>query len=179
MNFDSQVKMYQALQAIKKESPAGKAWFDGGVLFNQKVLMACGKIDMALKQLSKDERDKFMNEHKRFFEGFAWVYYIDWRTSRAKSCAHLLDLYEMLNVKLTAHDFVGETFYAGIPKVTIDEMNDAIENQWLEKVGIDGRLHPCDEYGYFPDIIDERDIYCDGTMVTLTELHNYRDESEG
>ena len=46
-------------------------------------------------------------------------------------------------------------------------------NIWLEKIGIDGRLHPCDERGDFMELTDFNDIYGDGTMVTKQELDEY------
>jgi len=157
-NFDREQSSYQLAQRLKKDN---KPLYDNLVLFNQKILMACGKIDGRLQQLSDEERERFISEHQSFFNGFAWSYYQDWRKVRAKSCAALMDIYKKLNVKMSLHNFVGETFYAGIPKVTVDEVNHVIEIQQnsqdlpvrtaLEKIGNDGELHPCDEYGCFID----------------------------
>jgi hypothetical protein len=153
VDFDFTVEQsrYQMITAMKKAMPDFVA---GGVLFNQKILTACGKIDTAMSLLSENDKEKFMAENVGFFSGFAWIYYQDWRISRAKSCAHLMDIYKLLNVKFKLGDFVGETFYAGIPTVTADEVNTAVDryevsNFSREKIGIDGKLHPCDEYGDF------------------------------
>lgn len=45
-----------------------------------------------------------------------------------------------------------------------------IENQ---KIGIDGMLHPRDNSGCFPDIVNADDIYGDNTMVTKQELDEF------
>lgn len=187
MNFDSELGLYQMVNAIKKSSPAGKAFIEAGVLFNQKTLTACGAIHVGLMQLSDTDAEKFMSDNKDFFEGFAWIYYMDWRKQRAKSCAHLLDMYQLLNVGLGVQHFVGETFYAGIPVVTSAEVNQAVAaNQVAEdgvtpigpddagfehkKIGIDGQLHTTDKLGEFEPWSDPDDIYGDGTGVTLAEL---------
>jgi len=176
INFDIEAQRYKFIVELKKQCLEFVA---GGVLFNQKVLIACGSIDTALQSLSISEREKFINGNQVFFTGFAWTYYQDWRESRAKSCAHLMDMYKLLNIKLTLNDFVGETFYAGIPKVTNDEVNSAIDKYdtdksangfSAERIGIDGRLHPCDQFGDFLEMTDFNDIYSDGAGVTKQEL---------
>jgi hypothetical protein len=182
-DFTRETSLYRWTQGLKKDAPA---LYGGGVVFNQKILTACGKIDHALHLLSKTDREKFIADNPQFFEKFAWIYYQDWRKMRAKGCAALLDIYKVLNVKLTAHHFRGETFYAGIPEVTVDEINAATNKQQaleevqsiepdmtgicLEKVGIDGKLHKCDQWGYFPNVTDFADIYGDGTGVTKADL---------
>lgn len=184
LNFDKEEAQYKDMMALKKANPSA---YDAGVLFNQQTLMACGKIDVALMQSSSDKKEKFMADNKEFFEGFAWLYYMDWKKWRAKGCAHLMSMYDLLNVKLTLHDFVGETFYAGIPKVQIEDVNEAIMNCQVakdgvtpigvdhedfshEKIGIDGKLHKTDKYGEFWPIQNDNDIYGDGTMVTKAKL---------
>lgn len=183
INLDIEQQQYRLLVELKKTNPAFVA---GGILFNQKVLTACGEIDARLLQISVVERAKFIEENPEFFEGFAWLYYQDWRKSRAKSCAHLMDVYNLLNVNTSLNDFVGETFYAGIPLVTIDEVNDAIDKHdtdksssgfSAEKIGIDGKLHPCDNYGCFLEMTDVNDIYADGTGVTKQESDNFLENS--
>ncbi len=146
---------------------------------NQQILTMTGKIDAGLSRLSNDDRDKFIAEHPEYFEGFGWTYYRTWRKTRAKSIAENLDIYNRLSVVLGIDDTIGETFYAGIPACTADEIDGLtiggfktirghiIENQ---KIGIDGMLHPCDNSGQFPDIIDPDDIYGDKTMVNINEL---------
>ena len=148
---------------------------------DRRILIEHGKIDLMLSQLSDNSRVKFIADHADFFAGFGWTYYQTWRKTRAKSIAENLDIYGRLNVKLGINDTKGETFYAGIPVCTADEVNELtvggfqtiggeiIENQ---KIGIDGMLHPCDNAGCFPDIVNIDDIYCDGTMITKQELNN-------
>jgi hypothetical protein len=70
----------------------------------------------------------------------------------------------MLNVGLTAHEFIGETSFAGVPKVTVAEINRAIDTQQedkdncpitngikfcQEKIGNDGKMHKTDKWGDF------------------------------
>lgn len=153
-NFDNKLEQYKFTQTLKKTNPE---LYNGGVSFNQKISTVCGKIDATLQQLSADERTTFIEENTKFFEGFTWIYYQGWRKTRGKSIAHLIDIYKLLNVKFIVSDFRGETFYAGIPPVTIDEVNISITEQVRsqgikfaqEKIGNDGKLHPCDEYGDF------------------------------
>ncbi len=149
---------------------------------NQRILIEHGKIDLRLSQLSDNDREKFIANYADFFRSFGWMYYQTWRKTRARSIAENLDVYNLLNVKLGIGDTKGESFYAGIPVCTADEIDELtvggfqtiggsiIENQ---KIGIDGMLHPCDNSGCFPDIIDTDDIYCDGTMITKQELDNF------
>jgi len=175
INFDTDEQWYKFIVALKKECPEFVA---GGISFNQKVLTACGRIDAALQSLSISERKKFIDDNQEFFTGFTWSYYQDWRESRAKSCVHLMDMYNLLNVRFTLDDFVGETFYAGIPKITCEEVNNAINkydtSEFVhEKVGIDGKLHPCDKHGRFLETADFNDVYGDGTRVTKQELDDY------
>lgn len=156
----------------------------GNKMNNQQILIEYGKIDAMLSQLSNNVRDKFIADQADFFAGFGWTYYQNWRKTRARSITENLDIYGRLNVKLGIDDTIGETFYAGIPVCTAGEVNklalggfqtiggSIIENQ---KIGIDGMLHPCDEYGQFPDIISADDIYCDGTMITKQELDSFGD----
>lgn len=186
INLKHEEALYTMIQAIKKSGPAGQAFIDGGISFNQAVLTACGGIHAKLMQLSDEAAEQFKADNQEFFGGFAWTYYMDWRKTRAKSCAHLLDMYNLLNIKLGVQHFVGETFYAGIPLVTSAEIDEAIqtcqvddndlpigpEDDWFdhEKVGIDGQLHKTDKYGLFEPWSDPNDIYGDGTGVTLAEL---------
>lgn len=146
---------------------------------NQQILIQHGKIDAALSRLSDTDRGKFIADHPNFFRGFGWTYYQTWRKTRAKSIAENLDMYSLLNVKLGISETIGESFYAGIPVCTEEEINEltvggfqtigghTIENQ---KIGVDGMMHPCDNFGQFPDIVDMDDIYCDGTMVSKNKL---------
>ena len=88
-----------------------------------------------------------------------------------------MSMYSLLNVQFTLDDFIGETFYAGIPKVTSKEVNAAIDKHntdtfTCEKIGIDGKLHPCDSSGDFLEITDFNDVYGDDTMVTKQELED-------
>jgi len=92
----------------------------------------------------------------------------------------------MLNVKMGIQDFVGETFYAGIPLVTAEEIEWACNNCQVdgdnvsiptshkdfshEKVGIDGKLHKTDKYGAFESWKSNDDVYNDGSMVSFAEL---------
>jgi hypothetical protein len=122
-NFERESTTYKFTQGLKKRIPHIYNW---GIKFNQNVLTICVNIDRILSKLSVEEREKFLENNKSFFENFTWIYYKSWRMSRAKSCAHLLDIYNLLNVGFTTHEFVGETFYADIPKVTIKEINEAI-----------------------------------------------------
>ena len=161
-------------------------FYNGGVLFNQKILIVCGKIHTELIKLS-DSGEQFKTKNPKFFEGFVWTYYMDWRKSRAKSCAHLLYMYKLLNVNLSLQDFIGETFYAGIPIVTEKEINDAIKcyqtnengeaikpkdsNFCHEKIGIDGKLHKTGQDGEFMPWSDSGDIYGDGSNVTIENLN--------
>jgi hypothetical protein len=187
MNFDNELGLYQAIQAIKKSSPAGKSFIEAGVLFNQKVLTACGAIHAGLLALSDEAAEQFKTDNPDFFQGFAWTYYMDWRKQKAKSCAHLLSMYKLLNVSLGVQHFIGETFYAGIPVVTSAEIDEAIATKQVapdghtpigpddkdfhhEKVGIDGQLHKTDKYGEFEPWSDPADIYGDGSGVTVEEL---------
>lgn len=184
IDFTLEEQQYKDIVALKAKNPSFVA---ASVLFNQKVLMACGKIDARLLQISTAGRAKFIEENPKFFESFAWLYYQNWRGMRAKSCAHLMDVYKLLNVKFSLNDFIGETFYAGIPTVTYDEVNNAIDKYDMdknnagfsqEKIGIDGKLHPCDDYGDFLELTDFNDIYGDGTMVTKKELDQFLNEED-
>lgn len=187
INFKTEEQTYKMINAIKKSGPAGKSFIEGGILFNQQVLTACGKIHAKLLQLSDEEAEQFKSDNKDFFDGFAWVYYMDWKKQKAKSCAHLLDVYSMLNIKLGIQDFVGETFYAGIPLTTAEEVNEAIQTCQVAqdgvtpigsgdpdfdymKIGIDGQPHKTDKYGEFEPWSDPNDIYSDGTGVTVEDL---------
>lgn len=185
MNFNNELALYKMVTAIKK---ANQSFYDGVILFNQKVLTACGKIHAGLMQLEPIIADLFKAEHGEFFKGFAWSYYMSWRKTRAKSCAHLLEVYGMLNVKLGVQHFVGETFYAGIPVVMAEEINEAVQTCQVAsdgvtpidpkhpdfdhvKIGIDGKLHKTDKLGEFEPWSDPNDIYGDNTGVTLDEFN--------
>lgn len=151
-NFNNELSLYKFTQA-------NKDFLEGGVLFNQTALTACGKIHAELSD------EQFKGANPKFFCGFAWTYYMDWRMTRAKSCAHLLDMYKTLNVGFSAQHFVGETFFAGIPVVTAEEIDLAIELYQVDeagspiskgddgfcyqKIGNDGLLHETDEFGEF------------------------------
>jgi hypothetical protein len=170
-------------EPVKKTLSGGGG--GAGAVFNQQILTANGAIDARLQQLSKKEHADFIAKNQHFFNGFGWIYYQDWRKTRAESLAYCLDIYKMLNVKMELADVRGETFYAGIPEATPDEVNAALKSEsvrakygikkenWCdEKIGIDGKTHKTDEYSCFPDILDENDIYCDKTMVSLKEYEN-------
>jgi len=195
INFQKEEATYKLLNAIKKSGPAGKSFIEGGVLFNQQVLMACGKIETKLLQLSNEDAEKFKSDNKDFFNGFAWAYYADWKKQKAKSCAHLLDVYNMLNIKLGLQDFIGETFYAGIPLTTAEEVNEAIQTCQVAqdsetpigpddpdfdhmKIGADGQLHKTDKHGEFEPWSDPADVYGDGSMVSTADLAAYNGEVE-
>lgn len=174
MNIDLSIEQqqYKDIMALKKICPK---FVDAGILLNQQVLTVCGKIDAILDRLSPKKRKQFIADNQGFFAGFPWLYYQDWRELRAKSCAGLMGMYKLLNVKLALDDFVGETFYAGIPKITNKEVNTAIDTHntdifACEKIGIDGRLHPCDDSGEFLPMLDFNDVYGDNTMITKQEL---------
>lgn len=172
IDFTTEEQWYKFITALKKSHPKT---IGSAVLFNQQILTICGKIDAGLQKLSIKKRKHFIHDNKKFFDSFSWIYYQDWRESRAKSCAHLMDVYKLLNAQLTVENFIGETFYAGIPKVTVKEINAAVDkyNKSMvicEKIGIDGKLHPCSQNGIFPELTDFNDIYGDGTMITKQEL---------
>lgn len=141
MNLEQQEQMYKMLQALKKFNPD---IYNEGALFNQQLLTMCGKIHAGLMQLSPSKRKKFMEEEGEFFSGFAWTYYQNWRKDRAVSIKHVMEVSDMLNVKFKPEDFVGETFYAGIPQVGRDEVTIS-----YEKIDNNGNYCPCDEYGDF------------------------------
>lgn len=178
IDFTCEEATYKMLLVLKR---VNKPVYEVCVLFNQQILMACGKIHNALLQLSDVGRTNIMQD--KFFTGFAWLYYMDWRKQRAKSCTHALDMYMRLNVKFTIEEFKGETFYAGIPPVTKEEIEQYInDNHQLsgfsnEKIGIDGRLHPTDSQGEFLPITDINDVYGDGTGVKLIELKGWQNEA--
>lgn len=54
-----------------------------------------------------------------------------WNVRRAICALHQLEMYQMLNVKLTLADYCGESFYAGMPKLTAKFMRKV--KQWLKK----------------------------------------------
>ena len=173
IDFRVEEKVYQTLATVHSEIVAS------ATLFNQQLLTAGGKLHAALLQLNKAECEKFIADNADFFDAFPWRYYVEWREKRAKSMAHCFGVYDALNVGLSVSDCVGETFYAGIPLVTIAEVNDAIDKHDTDtgpagfaqaKIGIDGKLHPCDEQGCFPDIVDFNDVYADGSMVAKSQL---------
>ena len=195
INFQKEEAIYKMVVAMKKSGPSGKAVIEAGTLFNQQVLTACGKIHTGLLQLSDEKAEKFKSDNPEFFDSFAWVYYMDWKKQKAKSLAHCLDIYSMLNVKLGVDDCVGETFYAGIPMTTAEEINEAVqtcqvgsdgvtpigpEDEGFDhvKIGIDGQLHKTDQLGEFEPWSDNNDIYGDGTGVTKAELDAFTAEPE-
>lgn len=45
-----------------------------------------------------------------------------WNFRRAISVIHQLEIYQRLNVNLTLNDYRGESFYAGIPSLTPDDI---------------------------------------------------------
>jgi hypothetical protein len=167
-----QEQAYREFQALKKQNPDAA---NGMVLFNQKVLTAAGRIHaMCLKPGSRYEfSEKGKAAYHAFVnETFVGMLYADWRRARAVSIA------KRLNVQLTIEDCVGETFYAGIPLCSPEEVAKAedmceeyVFEAVSEKIGIDGKYHPVDKYGDFKDYPwDQDDIYGDGTGVTDAEL---------
>lgn len=82
---------------------------NGYPLEHQKLLMDGSKLDPN-KELTGNEKAIL-------------GYYLLWRFVRAISVAHIFDIYEMLNVKMSISDCRGETFYAGIPQVTKEEVD--------------------------------------------------------
>lgn len=54
-------------------------------------------------------------------------YYPIYRAIVVSQTKYLLDMYHKLGVKLTLEDFRAESFYAGIPPVTADEINKYID----------------------------------------------------
>ena len=194
-NFEKEETVYKMINGIKASGPGGKSFIEAGVLFNQKVLTACGKIHATLLQLDPDAAEKFKADNKEFFESFAWVYYTDWQKTKAKSLAHCLSMYKLLNVKLGVDDCVGETFYAGIPMTTAAEINEAVQTCQVaedgvtpigpeddgfchEKIGIDGQLHKTDQLGEFEPWASADDIYNDGSMVSTEDLQEFNKEPE-
>jgi hypothetical protein len=180
-------KDYQAFQKVKAES-TDKTGSDILIKFQQDLLMACGQIHwLCLDQWNVGGKE----EYKKFItKTLPGVMYDEWRKSRAVTCAHLRNMYEILNVGLKPEHIVGETFYAGIPPVTALEIEAARINtpkseeyQWIacsEKIGIDGKYHPVDEYGDFKNTssYDPDDIYEDGSCVTSEKLKKYNKEHE-
>jgi hypothetical protein len=138
-----------------------------------------------------DERAKFMADNPKLF-GLVWALYMDWRKTRAKSCKNLLAMNRVLNVTLTADHFDPETRFAGIPLPTIGEMDSAPDYGMLgllqdfdttaafkpagEKIGVDGKLHPVDEWGAFKPLLNESDIYGDNTGVPLSAISKNQDD---
>ena len=160
---------YRNFVAWKKNSPTTA---DAAVLFNQQILMAAGKIH---KACSAEQYQEFIETT------FSGAYYNQWRKERAVGVAHLDNMCKRLNVHFGLDDYRGETFYAGIPPITQDELDsakkaadDAKYKFWpvSEKIGIDGIYHPVGEDGEFHPLLDENDIYGDGSCVTLKDLRD-------
>jgi len=97
-------------------------------------------------------------------------YYLQWRMNRAISMASCFRIYGRLNVKLKVNDCKGETFFAGIPPITQEEINavyeleerlktsltvdeESLKNPIIcyEKIGNDGKYHKVDKFGFFID----------------------------
>jgi len=163
---------YKSFQAMKKDCPDLASEI---TLFNQQVLTAVGRIHaLCLKPGNPYE---FTEAGYRAFttQTFAGMYYADWCKARAVSLAYCLRIYKRLNVGIKIEHCVGETFYAGIPLCSPDEIRqaeDAVSGDYVfeqvsEKIGIDGKYHPVDKYGDFKDYPwDPDDMYGDGTGVT-------------
>jgi len=179
MDLISQVQQleqdYREFHSFKKQRPEIANQM---IKFNQDLLIACGKIHGLC--LWSEGGMKFYEEFiSNTVQG---QYYAQWRKNRAYSLAHCFEMYKLLNVNLGVKETIGETAYAGIPPVLqeeIDEVLNEVENKCAfvpcsEKIGIDGKLHPVDSDGNFLPLLDENDVYGDGTNVTLEELNEHR-----
>ena len=165
---------YRDFQELKK---CDRHTADALVKLNQDIVTAAGKIHaLCLANGEAGER-----EYQTFITTtFPGMYYADWRRRRAVSIAHCMSVYAMLNVTLTVYDVKGETWYAGIPEITAEEINavspeeyNNVDNICYEKIGVDGRMHKVNSDGEFPPIMDESDVYGDGTGVTLDDLKGF------
>jgi len=161
--------------------------------WHQQLLTKLGNLHR--KAIAAGCEGEFWAEALKTFPG---RYYKSWRFDRAVSVAHMQRIYKRLNVRLTVGDIRGETWYAGIPEPTPDEIREiealdkgipvekAIDKDnadyvfvpFGERQGLDGNLHPVDEYGHFAPIENENDIYGDGTGVTLRDLEACQQEME-
>jgi len=190
---------YQSFMELKKNNPevAGEL-----VLFNQQVLTKAGMVhEMCLRHWDTGGRE----EYEKFIEEtFAGAYYHDWRMNRAVSVADMMGVCSRLGVNWKVSEIIGETFYAGIPPVTSEEVamaaremktyeHDKVVDRlqvgggikvidgalvWMEKIGIDGKLHPVDSQGEFRELTNENDIYGDGTMVHISDLRALTPEDD-
>lgn len=131
------------------------------VLLHQKTLTAAGKAHVAILAAGEDE--------EAFYATPLGCYYLDWRTMRATSVADMMGVSAMLGVHWDVEDIKGETFYAGIPCVTAQEVATAAEasgtynaKKVVEMVGVDGQMHVFDA---LDGAYDPNDIYGDGSMV--------------
>lgn len=164
---------YKQFQSLKKED---KELYHLFILMNQRLLIESGKFHYhCLNNWNKGGREEYTSFITNTFVG---QYYNNWRKARAVSCAKCMDIYKLLEVNLKENSFIGETFYAGIPPVTEQEINSARINtkesenyQFIscsEKIGIDGVYRPVDIYGDFDNYpYDPLDIYGDNTNIKL------------
>jgi len=63
LNFDQELKQYRMVVALKK---VNRPLVNRGVLFNQKVLTACGEIHAGLMRCPKESQNKFMTDNPDF-----------------------------------------------------------------------------------------------------------------
>jgi hypothetical protein len=178
---------YRSFQEIKKTNPP---FCNGFTLFNQKVLTAAGHIHgICLKYKDNPEVQKIWHDFLLTFPG---LYYMDWRKNKAISIRACQAIYDKLGVKMPfepdkngfSQTYRGETFYAGIPPTTLEELetvqlsdDSPSRTLYSEKIGIDGKYHAVDQYGDFREIYDFNDIYGDGTMVTKSDLDKFCKEN--
>jgi hypothetical protein len=142
---------YKQFQSIKKTN---KELYNECILFNQQILIFGGKIHRRCL-------DNWNNGGKEFYEEFITntyegIYYKEWRKSRAVSIASCSNSYDLLGIKWKSGEIIGETFFAGIPPVTEEEVKAAkcMDEKYCflacsEKIGNDGKYHPVDEQGNF------------------------------
>ncbi len=80
-------------------------------------------------KLDKLHRDAIMSKKG--------LYYDLWRVFRACSVAENMDIYDLLNVDMPLSAIRGETFYAGIPPITENELETAKKlNKLFENIPV-------------------------------------------
>jgi hypothetical protein len=161
---------YRSFNAVKA---ADHKLADAMVLFNQTALTEAGRIHwFCLDHWDTGGREAYKDFITNTFSG---MYYADWRAARAVSCRHVTEVCSMLGIHWKDGELIGETFYAGIPPVTMAEIEAAGQKSepykfvaCSEKIGNDGVYRPVDEFGDFDGYpYDPNDIYGDGTGVKV------------